>query len=117
MVFQPHRYSRTQDLFEEFVAELGGVDQLLLLPIYSAGEDELQGVSSDALAARIRGRHKIDVSTIANPQALSEALQQLLIDDDVLVMQGAGDVGKISAALASGELVAAAIKDAAGEMQ
>lgn len=96
MVFQPHRYSRLKSLFEDFAAVLSEVDVLCLLEVYSAGEAVLPGIDSRALCGSIRTRGKIDPIFVENEQELLDILALQLQDNDILVMQGAGDVSKIA---------------------
>lgn len=104
MLFQPHRYSRTQDLYDDFVSKLGKVDGLLLLEVYAAGEKPISGADSRSLAKSIRKRGELDPVLVEEKQDLVELLGNILNDGDVLIMQGAGDVGKISSAFAGGKL-------------
>lgn len=104
MVFQPHRYSRTHDLYDDFVNQLSKVDALLILEVYAAGEKPIQSADSRSLAKSIRMRSELDPVFIEQVSMLAAVLDSVLIDGDVLIMQGAGDVGKISAATARGEL-------------
>ncbi|OHV12377.1 UDP-N-acetylmuramate--L-alanine ligase [Kushneria phosphatilytica] len=104
MLYQPHRYSRTHDLFEDFVRVLSGVDTLLLLDVYSAGETPLKGADSRTLAGSIRQRGQVDPLFVESRQALATLLGNVLLPGDILVTQGAGDISGISAALAGCEL-------------
>nr|WP_189519816.1 UDP-N-acetylmuramate--L-alanine ligase [Kushneria pakistanensis] len=104
MIYQPHRYSRTHDLYEDFVRVLSGVDQLLLLDVYSAGEAPITGADSRALAGSIRQRGQTAPLFIESREALAEVLNNVLDDNDILITQGAGDIGGISTALAQCEL-------------
>lgn len=101
MVYQPHRYSRTQDLYEEFVRVLSGVDTLLLMDVYSAGEAPISGADGRALAGSIRQRGQVDPLFIEDKQALAALLGNVLRDGDIVITQGAGDIGTISQALAN----------------
>jgi UDP-N-acetylmuramate--alanine ligase len=93
-VFQPHRYTRTHELFHQFVDVLSLADELLLFDIYSAGEPVIQGVTSEALAKEIRLHSpKITLVTEANYQ---EHLDKLIMDGDVVLMQGAGSIGQMA---------------------
>ncbi|MBV1906732.1 MAG: UDP-N-acetylmuramate--L-alanine ligase [Pseudomonadales bacterium] len=96
MAFQPHRYSRTHELYDDFVKELGGVDALLLLQVYSAGEKEIPGADSHALAQGLRDRGSLNPVYAENTEEALELLPQLLQPDDVLIVQGAGNVNQIS---------------------
>ncbi len=100
MVFQPHRYTRTKALFEDFVSILSTVDVLILLDVYSAGEAVIPGADGRTLAFSIRSRGQIDPIFIADKRALSEILANVLQDNDVLLMQGAGDISALATELA-----------------
>ena len=93
-VFQPHRYTRTQSLFSDFVDVLRMADELLLLDIYPAGEAAIPGISSEQLASIIR-QHDINV-TLVTEQNMEQYLNQLVIDGDVVLMQGAGSIGQLA---------------------
>ncbi len=101
MVFQPHRYSRTQDLFEDFVAVLSTVNELVLLEVYSAGEPEIPGADSRALSASIRRFGEVDPIFVPEKQELFDTLKKVVKDGDILLFQGAGDVGRLAAQLLS----------------
>lgn len=96
MVYQPHRYTRTRDLYEEFVSALSKVDCLLLLDIYAASEAPIEGIDSKLLCGSIRQRGKIDPVYVGGPADLFRVLPDILRDDDVLFMQGAGNVGNLA---------------------
>ncbi len=100
MVFQPHRYSRTQDLFDDFVRVLTEVDVLLVLEVYAAGEQPLAGADGRALCRSVRSRGKLDPVFVEDRAELEGVLESLLNEDDVLLMQGAGDIGGIAGSLA-----------------
>lgn len=104
MVYQPHRYSRTHDLYEDFVRVLSGVDTLLLLDVYSAGEAPIPGAEGRVLAGSIRQRGQVDPVFIEHKGELPQLLANVLRDGDILITQGAGDVGGISQALAACQL-------------
>lgn len=101
MAFQPHRYSRTRDLFEDFAKVLSEVDVLLLLDIYPAGETPITGVDGRSLCRNIRQRGRVDPIFIERGGSISTALKDVLQDGDVLLTQGAGDIGSIAAKLAT----------------
>lgn len=96
VVFQPHRYTRTADLMDEFITSLEGPDSVLLLDIYPAGEKPIEGVTSEALLEKMRGRGRGgDVSYYRDKE---EALRRLIAEmkrGDVLLTLGAGDVWKL----------------------
>ena len=100
MTYQPHRYTRTRDLFNEFVTVLADVDHLLLLDVYSAGETAIPGADSLALSEHIRQRSDLNPTVIADKKHLSRNLHDILEDNDVLLLQGAGDIGSIAQQLA-----------------
>ncbi|MDF0535548.1 UDP-N-acetylmuramate--L-alanine ligase [Shewanella yunxiaonensis] len=100
MVFQPHRYTRTRDLYEDFVDVLSQVDCLLMLEVYPAGEAPIAGVDSRALCRSIRLRGQVDPIYVASPEQLAEILQSVVKDGDLLLTQGAGNIGAVSRELA-----------------
>lgn len=96
MVFQPHRYTRTRDLYEDFVDVLSRVDVLLLLDIYSAGESPIQGVTAKALCHSIRARGQVEPIHLSRDEAIEPVLASVLKPEDVLITQGAGAIGQIA---------------------
>ena len=100
MVFQPHRYSRTRDLFDDFANVLSHVDVLLMLDVYSAGETAIPGADSRSLCRAIRNRGKVDPILVTEHEALPEMLAPLLSGNDLILVQGAGNVGKVARKLA-----------------
>ncbi len=104
MAFQPHRYTRTRDLFEDFAEVLSRVDCLLLLEVYSAGEDMIPGADGRALCRAIRQRSKVEPVFVADKSRLKELLPELLTDNDLLLTQGAGNIGMLSRELVTTEL-------------
>ena len=102
MVYQPHRYSRTRDLYEDFVKVLSDVDVLLLLDVYSAGEAPINGADSKSMCGSIRQRGTIDPVHVSSEDDLHAILSNVLRSDDLLITQGAGDIGAISKKLAGG---------------
>jgi UDP-N-acetylmuramate--alanine ligase len=99
VVFQPHRYTRTRDLFEDFARVLSEVDALALLEVYPAGEAAIPGADGRALSRAVRARGRVDPVFLEAPGELVEALPDLLEDGDVVLVLGAGDVGALPAAL------------------
>lgn len=95
LVFQPHRYSRTRDLFDDFVQALMGPDLVVLMDVYAAGETPIPMFDSKALlqALRVRGGHGFYADSL---EQLDEIAKDILHDDDVLLVMGAGDVGQVS---------------------
>ena len=95
VIFQPHRYSRTRDLFNEFVSCLSTVDVLILLNIYSANEAPINTISSSTLADSIRRRSSIDPIVAKNSSEIVDILPNVVTENDVILTLGAGDVHKI----------------------
>ncbi len=93
-VFQPHRYSRTQSLFAEFVDVLNLSDELLLLDIYPAGEAAIPGISSESLMSQIN--QCSPKATLVNEQNFEQHLDRLVVNGDVILMQGAGSIGQLA---------------------
>lgn len=104
MMYQPHRYSRTRDLYEDFVSVLSQVDLLLLLEVYSAGEDAIAGADGRSLSRSIRQRGAVDPIFVEDVQQIPQILKDVLKPGDVLITQGAGNVGSISSKLAASQL-------------
>lgn len=100
MVFQPHRYSRTRDLYDDFVAVLAECAVLILLEVYSAGEDPIPGADSRSLARSIRQRGTVDPIFVADPADVAGVLVNVLTDGDLLLTQGAGNIGRLAQQLA-----------------
>jgi len=96
VVFQPHRYSRTKALFEDFISVLSSADLLLLMDIYAASEDAIPGIDSRALMRSIRQRGDMEPIFVADHDDLYSLLPTVLRDKDVLLIQGAGSVGSIA---------------------
>jgi UDP-N-acetylmuramate--alanine ligase len=100
-VFQPHRYTRTHDLFEDFVRVLSSVDVLVLLDIYPAGEDPIVGADGRALSAAIRARGQVEPVFVQQTGEVDSILPGLLQEGDILLTQGAGDIGAVASRLAN----------------
>lgn len=96
MIFQPHRYSRTADLYDDFVEVLSGTDVLLLLEVYPAGEKRIPGADSRSLSRSIRLRGKVDPVYVKDESDIHSVLRDVLEPGDVLLTQGAGSVGGLS---------------------
>ena len=99
VLFQPHRYTRTRDLFEDFSDVLSEPDVLVLMDVYAASEEPIAGADGRSLARAIRNRGKVDPIFVASEDDVVEVLQNQLQDGDVLLTLGAGSVGAISASL------------------
>ena len=96
MVFQPHRYTRTRDLYEDFVDVLSDVDCLLLLDVYSAGEAPIVSADSKSLARSIRQRGKLEPIYVNDTGKLAELLAAQLKNGDMVMTQGAGNIGTLA---------------------
>ncbi|HSC46680.1 MAG TPA: cyanophycin synthetase, partial [Gammaproteobacteria bacterium] len=99
VAFQPHRYTRTRDLFDDFAEVLSQADALLLTEVYAAGETPIAGADGRALARAIRNRGKVDPVFVQRSSDLPEALAAVLKDGDLLLTLGAGDIGAVAAEL------------------
>ena len=95
-VFQPHRYSRTRDLFDDFVSVLNEVDVLLLLNVYPAGEQYINNADSRALASALRLRGKLNAVLLEDENDLSDTINKIILPDDVVITMGAGSIGRIA---------------------
>ena len=98
-VFQPHRYTRTRDLFDDFARVLADTDVLLVTEVYGAGEVPIPGADAKSLCRAIRTRAKVDPIFIQSLESLSSVLSNVLHDGDVVLMLGAGDIGTLSSIL------------------
>ena len=96
MVYQPHRYTRTRDLYEDFVAVLSGCDVLVLLDVYGAGEDAIPGADSRSLTRSIRQRGQVEPVFAECIEDVPALLGSLVVDGDVVVTQGAGNVARLA---------------------
>jgi len=96
MIYQPHRYSRTKDLYEDFVDVLSEVDVLLLLEVYAAGEKKIAGADSRSLCRSIRLRGKLDPVYVQKEAAVQGILSDLVQPGDIVLTQGAGSVGLLA---------------------
>lgn len=96
VVFQPHRYSRTRDLFDEFTQALNHADVLVITDVYAAGEEPISGYSTGDLCRSIRTRGKIDPIYIANIDNLRTDLDNIINNDDLVLIVGAGSIGHVS---------------------
>ena len=96
MVFQPHRYSRTRDLYEDFVEVLSEVDCLFLLDVYPAGEAPITSADSKSLARSIRQRGQVEPIYVSDVDMLPALLAAQLQDNDMVITQGAGNIGALA---------------------
>jgi UDP-N-acetylmuramate--alanine ligase len=95
VIFQPHRYTRTRDLFDEFLSAFEGADRLVLTDIYPAGEDPIAGATGEALYQAIKRKGHLDVEFIADKNQIVEHVTAKLNSGDVALTLGAGDIYKI----------------------
>ena len=93
VAFQPHRYSRTRDLLDDFAGVLSEVDAVVLTEVYPAGEEPIPGADARSLARAIRARGRIDPVVVDDVAELVRVLPDVLEDGDLLLMMGAGDIG------------------------
>jgi len=99
VVFQPHRYTRTQEQFDDFVQVLSQADVLVLGEVYSAGESPIEGADGRTLTRAVRARGQVDPIFVEPLQDLPGVLRGLVRQGDVLLVLGAGDIGGVAAAL------------------
>ena len=95
-VFQPHRYTRTSDLFDEFSQVLADFDAVVLTDIYPAGEDPIDGLDSGALCQSIRARGRVNPVLISNVFDLPAELPSMFEDGDIVLLLGAGNIGQVA---------------------
>ena len=100
VAFQPHRYSRTRDLFEDFSAVLSDADALVLLEVFAAGEAPIPGADSRSLARAIRARGQVDPVFVETVDELADTLAGVIRDGDIVLTLGAGNIGAVAATLA-----------------
>ncbi|MEO8777351.1 MAG: UDP-N-acetylmuramate--L-alanine ligase [Rhodanobacter sp.] len=100
VAFQPHRYTRTRDLLDDFANVLAEADVLVLTDVYPAGEAPIAGADGHALARAVRARGKVDPVLIEHPREFRDSLPSLLRDGDLLLLLGAGDIGAAAVELA-----------------
>lgn len=104
MVYQPHRYTRTRDLYDDFVNVLSQVDVLIMLDVYSAGEEIIPGADSRSLCRSIRQRGNIDPIFAENLASLPDIVAAQVQAGDLVITQGAGNVGSVAIDLAKRKL-------------
>ena len=109
LAFQPHRYTRTRDLLDDFASVLGGADALLVTEVYAAGEAPIPAADGRAICRAVRTRGKVEPVFVEKVETLHEALRAVLKAGDVLVTMGAGSISAVSHAL-PGKLGAAAAR-------
>jgi UDP-N-acetylmuramate--alanine ligase len=105
MLYQPHRFTRTRDLYEDFVEVLSQVDQLLLLEVYPAGEAPITGADSKSLCRSIRQRGQLEPVYVADIERAPAILRNLLRPGDIVLTQGAGNIGGLAKLLSTQGMV------------
>ncbi len=103
VAFQPHRYTRTRDLFEDFARVLSEADALVLLEVYSAGETPIPGADGRTLCRAIRARGRVDPVFVEGVADVPGVLPGVVREGDILLTLGAGDIGGLPSTLAGGE--------------
>lgn len=99
VIFQPHRYTRTRDLFEDFAEALSLTDVLLLSEVYAAGEEHITGADGRALSRAIRNRGAVEPIFVEDITAMPVALARIIEDGDIVLTLGAGNVGSLASTL------------------
>ena len=99
LVFQPHRYTRTRDLMDDFATVLSEADALVLLDVYAAGEEAIAGADGRAMARAVRTRGAVEPVFVESLDDLQPVLEDVLADGDLVLTMGAGDIGAYAAGL------------------
>ena len=97
--FQPHRYTRTHELFSEFVTAFYDADVLILTDVYAAGEKPIEDATAERLVAEIRRHGQKDVTLIANRELIPEHLAKIVREGDIVITLGAGNIWQQGEAL------------------
>ena len=96
VVFQPHRYTRTRDLLDDFAEVLAGVDRLLVTEVYAAGEEPILNADGRSICRAVRSRSQVEPVFVADIESLADDLAAVLKDGDVVVTLGAGSIGAVA---------------------
>ena len=99
VIFQPHRFTRTQDLFDEFLTAFEGADRLVLTEIYPAGEDPIPGATGEALYQAIKRKGHIELEFVPDKNQIAQQIASKLSAGDMVLTLGAGDIYKVGEAL------------------
>jgi UDP-N-acetylmuramate--alanine ligase len=99
LVFQPHRYTRTRDLLDDFAQVLSAADALVVAEVYAAGEEPIAGADAKALCRAIRSRGRVEPVLLKSLDELPEVLAGIAQDGDVVLTMGAGSIGATAQAL------------------
>ena len=110
MIYQPHRYTRTRDLYEDFVAVFSRCDVQVLLDVYPAGEEVIPGADSRSLSRSIRQRGQVDPIFVECTEDIAAVLRDIVGADDVLITQGAGNVAQLAQQLSEMNFLEVAAK-------
>ena len=102
LAFQPHRYTRTRDCFEDFARVLSSVDALLLTEVYAAGESPIVAADGRALARAVRVLGKVEPVFVEQVGELPDSIRSMVRDGDVLLAMGAGSIGAVAGRLVQG---------------
>jgi UDP-N-acetylmuramate--alanine ligase len=100
LVFQPHRYTRTHDLLDDFARVLATVDALIVTEVYAAGEAPIAGADGKAICRAVRSHGRVQPVFVDKIESLSDSIARIVQDGDVVVTMGAGSIGGVP-----GELV------------
>ncbi len=116
LAFQPHRYTRTRDLIDDFATVLSAADALLVTEVYAAGEAPIAGADGRAICRAVRGRGHVEPVFVAKVEELATPLRDLLRPGDVVLAMGAGNISAVAHEL-PGQLaaIAAAAEAEAGQ--
>ncbi len=101
VIFQPHRFTRTRDLLEDFARELSGADALVVLEVYPAGEEPIPGADGRNLCRAVRARGRLAPVFAERPEEVAGLLPALAREGDLVLTLGAGDIGTLAPALAA----------------
>jgi UDP-N-acetylmuramate--alanine ligase len=101
LAFQPHRYSRTRDLLDDFAQVLSATDVLLVTEVYAAGETPIAGADGRAICRAVRSRGHVEPVFVPRVEELHLALRDVLQSGDVVVTMGAGHIGTVAHELPS----------------
>ena len=99
MIYQPHRYTRTHELFDQFVDALSMVDQLVLLDVYAAGESPIPGATGEDLFKAIKRKANTEVEFLTSIDEVPLVLDEMVRANDFVLTQGAGETSKLAKAL------------------
>ncbi|HVY23018.1 MAG TPA: UDP-N-acetylmuramate--L-alanine ligase [Steroidobacteraceae bacterium] len=101
LAFQPHRYTRTRDLLDEFATVLADVDALIVTDVYPAGESPIKGADAKALCRAIRSHGRVEPVLVRKVDDVPNALLPIIHDNDVVVVMGAGNIGSLAGELST----------------